>query len=146
DEQALMKIANAADGSMRDALSLLDQAIAYGHGQVQLADVSAMLGSVSHDDLLPLIEALYQRDGDTLFKALANLSDRAPDFQELLDELITFFHQLAIAQLVPSAQKDTAVMMQAKRFSPEDVQHYYQIALLGQRDIAYTPTPQQGFE
>jgi DNA polymerase III subunit gamma/tau len=147
EQAALEKLALAADGSMRDALSLLDQAIAYGHGGVNQADVHAMLGSMPQDDLLPLLEALAAQDGKHLFNLIAHLAERAPDFQQVLEELIHLFHKIAVTQIVPKAlTTEDAILDLAKRFTPEDVQLYYQIALLGRRDLALTPTPQQGFE
>lgn len=144
---ALDKLAKAADGSMRDALSLLDQAIAYGHGSVNKQDVHAMLGSMALDDLLPLLEALAAQDGKQLFGFIEQLTERAPNFQHLLEELISTLHQIAVTQLVPDAiTVEEPVTQLAKRFTPEDVQLYYQIALLGRRDLALSPSPQQGFE
>lgn len=146
DTAALNKIAQAADGSMRDALSLLDQAIAYGSGAVNNTDVHAMLGSMSQDDLLPLIEALAERDNQHVFALTTELAERAPDFQQVLEEFIHLFHQIAIMQIIPNSHADAALIKLSQRFSPEDVQLYYQIALLGKRDMALTTTPQQGFE
>lgn len=144
---ALEKLAKAADGSMRDALSLLDQAIAYGQGVVKQQDVYAMLGSTAQDDLLPLIEALAVQDGQQLFQAISLLAERAPDFQQILEELISSFHQIAITQILPDAPNiDEQVSRFAKCFTPEEVQLYYQIALLGRRDLSLAPSLQQGFE
>jgi DNA polymerase III subunit gamma/tau len=144
---ALEKLAKAADGSMRDALSLLDQAIAYGDGGVNKNDVHAMLGSMAQDDLLPLLTALSLQDGKQLFKVMRHVAERAPDFHQVLEECISLLHKIAIVQIVPDAMAvDDAITTLAKRFSPEDVQLYYQIALLGRRDLSLTPSPQQGFE
>jgi len=144
---ALEKLAKAADGSMRDALSLLDQAIAYGHGSVNKNDVQTMLGSMAQDDLLPLIEALAAKDGRIIFAQISHLAEHAPDFQQVLEEFINLFHRIAIAQIVPeTASEDAAITALLTRFTPEEVQLYYQIALLGRRDLALSPSPQQGFE
>jgi len=143
---ALEKLAKAADGSMRDALSLLDQAIAYGHGSVHTADVHTMLGSMAQDDLKPLLEALAAKDSSALFTNVSTLAEKSPDFQQVLEELINLFHQIAIAQIVPETAADDTIKSLCKQFSAEDVQLYYQIALLGRRDLALTPSPQQGFE
>lgn len=144
---ALEKLAKAADGSMRDALSLLDQGIAYGHGLVKCDEINAMLGSMAQDDVLPLLAALAAQNSKQLFDVIAELANRAPDFQQVLEELINLFHQIALTQLVPDvAMADTTIATLAKQFTPEDVQLYYQIALLGRRDLALAPTPQQGFE
>lgn len=144
---ALEKLAKAADGSMRDALSLLDQAIAYGHGIVNKAEVYSMLGSMAEDDLLPLLDALAGQNGSQLFQAMAKLAECAPDFQQLLEELISMLHKIAIAQIVPETMpQDAALASFIQRFSAEDIQLYYQIALLGRRNLSLTPSPQQGFE
>lgn len=143
---ALDRLAKAADGSMRDALSLLDQAIAYGHGAVNKTDVQNMLGSMAQDDLFPLIDALANQDGQLLFQLVSALAERAPDFQQVLEELVNIFHQMAIAQIVPDAISDEFLRSMASKFKAEDIQLYYQICLLCRRDLALTPNPQQGFE
>ncbi|HVE44272.1 MAG TPA: DNA polymerase III subunit gamma/tau [Gammaproteobacteria bacterium] len=147
DMPALEKLAEAARGSMRDALSLLEQALAYGSGKVDTADVHAMLGSVSQETLLPLISALAAQDGAQLFQEMTQLSACTTDFEEVLNELIHLFHQTAIAQVAPEAaiHSTTAVAL-AKAISPEDIQIYYQIALLAKRDFAFSASPQQAFE
>jgi DNA polymerase-3 subunit gamma/tau len=146
DQEALEKIAKGADGSMRDALSLLDQAIAYGNGSVNKADVDNMLGCLSHDDIMPIVNALIRHDGVELFARIKELVERGPDFQQVLEELIGAFHQAAIMQIVPDAVTDKDIQSIARAISPEDLQLYYQIALLGRRDLAYSPTPRLGFE
>lgn len=143
---ALEILAKAADGSMRDALSLLDQAIAYGHGSVNKQEVHAMLGCMAQDDLIPLLQALAQHDGQQLFTIITHLAERAPDFMQVLEELITLLHKMAIAQLVPGFTIEEPLASLAKQLKPEDIQLYYQIALLGRRDLGFTPSPQQGFE
>lgn len=147
DDRALARLAKAADGSMRDALSILDQAIAYGQGQVNSNEVNAMLGSMAQEDLLPLLQALADQNGNDLFQSIQQLSQRAPDFQQLLEELISAFHAIAIAQIVPDAKTTDAMLLPfCQAFKPADVQLYYQIALLGRRDLSLCPSPQQGFE
>lgn len=144
---ALEKLAQAADGSMRDALSLLDQAIAYGQGAVKLSEVQTMLGSMAQDELLPLLDALAARDGNALLSVIATLTESAPDFHQVLEEMISMLHKIAIHQVVPDAIPiSDALSALAKSMTPEDIQLYYQIALLGRRDLALTPSPQQGFE
>lgn len=144
---ALERLAHAADGSMRDALSLLDQAIAYGHGEVKFDDVKNMLGSMAQDDVLPIVQALANQDGSQLLTTIAQIAESAPDFQQVLEEIINLFHQMAIAQIVPDATRtNDGIKALALQFTPEDVQLYYQIALLGRRDIVHAATQQQGFE
>lgn len=147
EQTALERLALGADGSMRDALSLLDQAIAYGHGAVSTDDVKNMLGSMAQDDVLPLAEAIAAQNGAQLFASITQLADRAPDFQQVLEELISLFHKIALAQVIPDVckQNDAAATL-AKKFSPEEIQLYYQIALLGRRDLAHAAAQQQGFE
>lgn len=142
---ALQRLASAADGSMRDALSLLDQAIAYGHGAIKTAEVQAMLGSMAQEDLLPILEALAAKDAKALFAKINTLADLSPDFQQVLEEFINVLHRVAVAQIIP-ASSDKIAAAYAKHFTAEEVQLYYQIALLGRRDLAIHPSPQQGFE
>lgn len=147
ENTALEALARSADGSMRDALSLLDQAIAYGQSNVNLADVNAMLGNMAQDDLHPLLEALATQNGNQLFTVIAHFAERAPDFQNVLADLIRIFHQLALMQIVPNAQlTNKSLTPFVNRFTPQDLQLYYQIALLGRRDLPLAATPQQGFE
>lgn len=147
DKESMVKLAKAADGSMRDALSLLDQAIAYSQGKIELTQVNSLLGSVAQADVLPLLHALAAQDGKQLFIALAHLAERVPDYQQVLEELIGLLHQIAIAQVVPDAMPladDVAPLCQ--QIAAEDLHIYYQIALLGRRDLFLAPTPQQGLE
>jgi DNA polymerase-3 subunit gamma/tau len=144
--EALQLLAKAADGSMRDALSLLDQAIAYGQQNISKQEVTAMLGCMDQKDILPLLNALSKRDGQTLLNIITELNEHAADFNQVLDMLIAAFHQLAIAQTVPTALTDQTLSSLINDFNPEDIQLYYQIALLGKRDLNLTPTPRLGFE
>lgn len=147
DTSALQKLSQAADGSMRDALSLLDQAIAYGLGSIDKQNVDAMLGSIPHTDLFPLLNSLANKDSQSFFAAIKKLAEHGADFQLLLEELIHLFHQIAIAQIAADAmQFDEAILALATQLNPTEVQLYYQIALLGRRDISLTPTPELGFE
>ncbi|HLB43047.1 MAG TPA: DNA polymerase III subunit gamma/tau [Gammaproteobacteria bacterium] len=143
---ALETLAQAANGSMRDALSLLDQAIAYGLGVIQKNDITTMLGSISQNDLWPLLEAIATQDGKRLFNIVSQLADRAVVFQQVLDEIIHYFHKITMTQIVPELITDHHITSLAKLFTPEDIQLYYQIALLGRRDLPFAPSPQQGFE
>jgi DNA polymerase-3 subunit gamma/tau len=143
---ALEKLAKAADGSMRDALSILDQAIAYGQGSVKKQEVHSMLGSMAQDDLVPLIESLALQDGKALFAKITHLTEQAPDYADVLEELISILHRIALAQIIPDTTSDESIRQLTQKITPEDVQLYYQIALLGRRDLAYSPSPQQGFE
>ncbi len=151
DTAALSQLARAAQGSMRDALSLLDQAIAYGGGKVIDSDVRAMLGTIEHAHVTALVEALANGDGGVLLEQVAALSEFAPDYDAVLAELISLLHHIAVAQLVPEAVSDGdmdagTLRRFADMISPEDVQLYYQIALLGRRDLALAPDARGGLE
>ncbi|MDR2710944.1 MAG: DNA polymerase III subunit gamma/tau [Burkholderiales bacterium] len=148
NDGGLTQIAKAARGSLRDALSLLDQAIAYGAGSVQEEQVRAMLGTVDADYIYRLVEALAARDGAALLKEADDLAVRGLDAGAVLDELIALFHRIAVAQVVPEATnsfEDSAqVAALAARFTAEDVQLFYQIALQGRADLALSPDETMG--
>lgn len=148
---AIHLLAQAADGSLRDALSLLDQAIAFGGGQVLESETRAMLGVVSRDLVFELAEALAAGDGAALLEIAERAASLTPDFAGLLRELIGLLHRLALIQQVPkilSADDPERGRLKslADRLSPEDVQLFYQIALLGQNDLTLAPDPRMGFE
>jgi len=138
EADALDMIARAARGSMRDALSITDQAIGYGQGEVRAADVVDMLGLVGRDQVGGLIDALAGGDAAQVLAVTAELSDRAVDFQHLLGELLAGLHAMAVSH----ALQDGA----AVPFDAETVQLYYQIALHGHRDLSFAPDPRQGVE
>jgi DNA polymerase-3 subunit gamma/tau len=145
---ALQQLAQAADGSMRDALSLLDQALAYAEDKkISLNDIYTMLGSLAQEDILPLLQHLSAKDGKQLFNALKQLRERGPDFQQVLETLLSLLHDIALYQIVPEAVNlNPALSSLAQQMTPEEVQLYYQIALLGRKDLSITPSPYQGFE
>lgn len=146
EENALLALAHAADGSMRDALSLLDQAIAFCHGSINITDVKGMLGNLSQADILPLLEALTQEDAAQLFAAIETIKAHGVDFDQVLQDVIDMLHQMAIFKILPSYELSQALKTIAEKLSDETIQLFYQIALLGRRDLMYTPTPAQGFE
>ncbi|MBK1720906.1 DNA polymerase III subunit gamma/tau [Thiocystis violacea] len=151
ESAALPLLARAADGSMRDALSLLDQSIAFGGGRVVEEEVRVMLGSVSGDLALDLLDALAAADGAQVLAQVERIASLTPDFAELLRELIALMHRLALIQQVPSmlAPDDpdqSRLVALAAKIAPEDLQLYYQIALTGQRDVPLAPDPRAGFE
>jgi len=148
---ALACIARGAEGSVRDALSLLDQAIAYGGGRVDEADVRAMLGAIEQDEVTALVQALAEGDAAGLLAAVQGLLERSADFNGVLNELLTLLYRIALAQVVPDAIDDSlgdreGVTRLAGTLSQEDVQLYYQIGLLGRRDMALGPDPHLAFE
>ncbi len=147
NQTALKQIAQAADGSMRDALSLLDQAIVYGAGKVEENTVCEMLGGVAHEPLLVVLEAVINASGEQVLEAVKALSSATPDYEIAADTLIHLLHQLSIMQLVPSVEReDDELSRLAQCISPEDIQLYYQIALYGRRDLPLSPDPRMGFE
>ncbi len=151
EQSALVQIARVADGSMRDALSLLDQAIAYGSGELREEEVRTMLGTIEQSHLFELLEALGAGDGVTLLQVVEKLARSAPDFAAALAEFISALHQIALIQTVPQAVDDALperdrYLHLAAVLSPEDVQLFYQIALLGRKDLELAPEPRSGFE
>jgi DNA polymerase-3 subunit gamma/tau len=147
---ALSLVARAAQGSMRDALSLLDQAIAYGAGKVEEAQVRGMLGSIDQGYLFALLEALSRRDGPALLATAEEMEERGLAFDAALQELGVLLHQVALAQTVPQALPDdlperARLLELAQAFGGEDVQLYYQIALHGRRDLPLAPDEYAGF-
>jgi DNA polymerase-3 subunit gamma/tau len=151
DPAALRLLARAADGSMRDALSLLDQAIAFGGGAVREAEVRSMLGSIERGQVIALLRALAGADAAGLLGAVEQLSQQAPDYQDLLAELLSALQQIAIAQCLPDAvdenldERETLLEL-AQQMAAEDVQLYYQIGLIGRRDLPLSPDPRGGLE
>jgi DNA polymerase-3 subunit gamma/tau len=150
DDAALLALAAAADGSMRDALSLLDQAIAFSGGEVRQQQVEAMLGSVSRDYVFGLIEALASGDGSMLLQRIADLAERAPDFGGVLDELLRILHNIALMQIIGTTGEESPETGRFEEFAaslpPEDVQLYYQIGLSGKQEINLAPDLRSGFE
>ncbi|GHE19942.1 DNA polymerase III subunit gamma/tau [Halomonas urumqiensis] len=144
EESALWLLGRAAQGSMRDAMSLTDQAIAFGQGRVEHADVAAMLGTLDQRHVLALVEALADVDAARLLAEVAALAERAPDFAGVLDEVTALLHRLAIAQMVPDALDNghgdlDALLALASRFTAEDIQLYYQIGIQGRGDMEHAP-------
>ena len=152
DDGALLLLARAADGSLRDALSLLDQAIAYGQGRVGEEEVGAMLGLTSEARIRALMEALVAQDAPAMFDAIGQLAQGAPDYAEVLGELLGLLHAIAVFQLMPEADAELfeaspqLVREFAPRIAPETVQLFYQIALHGRRDLPLAPSARMGLE
>jgi DNA polymerase-3 subunit gamma/tau len=149
DEGSLKLLARAADGSMRDGLSLLDQAIAYGSGRLAEAEVRAMLGSIDQDTVERLLAALATNDARALVAVVADAHDHNADGAALLEELLRALHAVALAQADAELAADEEMARwraHADALAPEDVQLYYQIGVLGRRDLAYAPDPRIGLE
>ncbi|HSG88897.1 MAG TPA: DNA polymerase III subunit gamma/tau [Pseudomonadales bacterium] len=150
---ALWALARAADGSMRDALSLTDQAIAHGGGRLVGEDVARMLGTIDQGALERILVALADQDGPALLACVTDLAEHAADFTAVLGDLMSVLHQVAVAQAIPDAapRADVDALVAtvadaAQRLSPEDVQLFYQIALTGVRDLTWAPDARTGFE
>lgn len=147
EKNAIASLGRAADGSMRDGLSLLDQAIVQGDGAVSERVVSAMLGNVAEVPIVDLLDKLAESDGQGILEIAARLAEFSADFTHLLDELLRALHLIAIEQVVPgSGMGDEAIRKMADRFSAEETQLFYQIALIGQKDLPLAPDPRIGFE
>ena len=145
---AVQAVARAADGSMRDALSLLDQALAFGGGALRAGEVLDMLGTVGEAALREVVSAIVDGDGEALMAALGRLDEQAPDYAEVLDALAGAWHRIALLQVVPGAAPEDAEALRplAERAAPEDVQLYYDIAVAGRRDLDWAPDPKSGVE
>jgi DNA polymerase III subunit gamma/tau len=149
---AFAHLARAADGSMRDGLSLLDQLIAFGGGALSEANTRAMLGTIDRGHVTRIVEALSREDGPGLLAQVAELDRDAPDYDRALADLSAFLQRIAIVQIVPdAAQEDEqfdaeALTRLSRSMAAEDVQLYYQIALAGRRDLSLAPEPRLGFE
>ncbi|MEJ2531551.1 MAG: DNA polymerase III subunit gamma/tau [Halioglobus sp.] len=151
EEAALWLLGRAASGSMRDALSLTDQAIAFGSGRITEDDVRNMLGTVDLSFIYRLLTAVAAGEPQTLLEITGHMARHAPDFEGSLDELLSLLHRVAIAQAVPDAVDNSfgdaaQVRELAGGITAEDAQLYYQIALNGKRDITLAPDPRGGFE
>lgn len=148
DENAIDKLSIAAQGSMRDALSLLDQAIAFSHGNVNTNDISVMLGSIEQKHVEALLNALATQDAKQLLTTSNELAEFGADFNNVLEELLSALHQIAITQLVPDFQtyENDFIHALASKFTREDVQLYYQIGLHGRRDLNIIQNNKSGFE
>ena len=151
DDGALWLLARAADGSMRDALSLTDQSIAFGGEKVAENAVREMLGTMDRRLIHPIIDALIAGDTTALLAAVAQLAEQNPDYSGALDELLSLLHRIAIVQAVPasldqSPDEKERLLQLAGDITAEDVQLYYQIGLNSQRDLPFAPDMRAGFE
>ena len=147
---AVGELARAADGSMRDGLSLLDQAIAFAGGLgLKREGVEEMLGTVGRRTLFEILGALGRGDAQALLDGIHKLDESAPDHAALLNDLAAALQRIAVLQLLPKAgdeDDDPSLEPLAKAIAPEDVQVWYQIAVLGRRDLPWAPDPRLGFE
>ncbi|AZD78535.1 DNA polymerase III subunit gamma/tau [Pseudomonas chlororaphis] len=151
EDDALWLLGRAADGSMRDAMSLTDQAIAFGEGKVMAADVRAMLGTLDHGQVYDVLHALINGDAKALLEAVRHLAEQGPDWNGVLSEILNVLHRVAIAQALPDGVDNghgdrDRVLALAQALPAEDVQFYYQMGLIGRRDLPLAPDPRGGFE
>jgi len=150
DDASLALLAQAADGSVRDSLSLLDQAIAYGGGELRQPEVAAMLGTIAAADVARIVDALSRSDGPQLIALAREFAESAPDYEHVLGEILSLLRRIAVVQALGegAAMLDESddVIRFAQELSPEDCQLYYQIGLMGRRDLSLAPDPQSGFE
>ena len=151
EEAGIWSLARAADGSMRDALSLTDQAIGHGGGKINEADVSAMLGTIERSYVIDICKALSSGSGTQVLAAIARMAEQTPDYESALADILSIWHQVAIVQTVPEAlDKGIAnyseLLALAAEVSREDVQLLYQICLLGRKDLKLSEDLRSGFE
>ena len=151
EASALWLLGRSADGSMRDAMSLTDQAIAYGSGKITEAEVRAMLGTIDQRAIYEMLAALAVQDGRALLGAVEQMSEQAPDYAAALAELLALLHRIAIAQALPEAADNShgdrdKVLELAQQMPPEDIQLFYRPPLLGRRDLPLAPDPRAGLE
>jgi len=150
-DAAVWALARAADGSMRDALSLTDQSIAYGAGALKEAEVRDMLGIIDQEYVYRLLTSVAKGNPADVLSEVEHIAEQSPDFYGVLTELVTVLHRVAIAQIAPEALDDsqgdkTQLLALSQSMSSENVQLYYQIALMGRKDQAYVPDPRSGLE
>ena len=147
---ALKSLSRAADGSMRDGLSLLDQAIVYGNGKVQSSDVSTMLGTVALQPIDDILLALANNDAEAILNKISEIDDLTPNFGDVLQQLLQVLHRTALTQHIPGFTDENfdseIINTLATQLSPEDIQLFYQIGLMGQKDLNLAPDPRSGFE
>jgi len=148
---ALRTIARGAEGSMRDALSLLDQVLAFGGGRVREDEVRALLGTLERRHVEAIVNALAARDGAALMTCVAQLDERAPDYDQALGELAAALQRMALLQALPDLrgedeEHDAQLAALAARFTPEDLQLFYQISIMARRDLDFAPDARGGFE
>lgn len=151
DQASVELVARGADGSMRDALSILDQAIAYGGGALEETQVRAMMGTIDSADLHGLIQALIDADAEALLNTIETIALQSPDFDSLLSELLSLLQKIAIIQVLPEnsnnpLKANDALLQFANAMNKEDTQLYYQIGMMGRKDLYLAPDAKSGFE
>jgi DNA polymerase-3 subunit gamma/tau len=151
EQAALRAIARSAEGSMRDALSLLDQVLAFGAGRALESEVRTLLGTLDRRHVEGILNALAAQDGAALMACVAQLDERAPDYDQALGELAAAIQRMALLQALPDLrgedeEQDVLLAGLAARFTPEDLQLLYQVAIMARRDLDFAPDARGGFE
>jgi len=147
EESALSKIADFGNGSMRDALSLLDQSISYGNGSVTDKDIKSMLGLVLHDDVIKLATLVIERRAEEVILFVRDLAHKGENLSNVLQDITSLFHQISIAQMLTNNEQIASeIITLASQISAHDLQLFYQIAINGQKDLAYSSSEQIGVE
>ncbi len=151
EETALEMLARAADGSMRDGLSLLDQALAFGAGQVNGNDIKMMLGTMDQNSIIGMLQSIISKDAEALSEQLKNVFEMAPDYSRFLDEMALLLHEVSLLQIlnkyVDGSAFDRSVIKNIMQNStPEQIQLYYQIVIKGQQEMNLAPDSKTGFE
>lgn len=151
EEAGLWSLGRAADGSMRDALSLTDQAVGHGGGSITESDVISMLGTIERHFVVDICIAMASQNGEKLLSSVGQMAEHSPDYDAALGDVLSIWHQVAILQTVPEALNrgishfDELANL-AETVSREDVQLFYQICLLGRKDLPLAPEQRAGFE
>ena len=147
EDEALSKIADFGNGSMRDALSLLDQSISYGNGSVKEDDLKAMLGLVSHNEIVQLATLVINRNAQEVLLFIKELAYKGENLTNTLNDLTSLFHKIATTQMIDDVKQVSPEINElAKIISAQDLQLYYQIAINGQKDMRHSPSEQIGLE
>ena len=147
EDEALSKIADFGNGSMRDALSLLDQSISYGNGTVKEDDLKAMLGLVSHNEIVQLATLVINRNAQEVLLFTKELAHKGENLTNTLNDLTSLFHKIATTQMIDDVKQVSPEINElAKIISAQDLQLYYQIAINGQKDMRHSPSEQIGLE
>ena len=147
DDNALSKIAEFGNGSMRDALSLLDQSISFGNGSVLEKDLKEMLGLINHDEINHLASLVCDRDAEKILLFVKEMAHKGENLSNALKDLTSLFHKISIAQIINDEKQFSPELMDlANQFTAQDLQLYYQIAINGQKDMSLSPSEQIGLE
>lgn len=146
EELALRQIADFGGGSMRDALSLLDQSISYGNGAVMAKDIKAMLGLVCHGDIITLTQHLFNQDAKACIDFIRELSHKGENLTQALKDLSSLFHQISIAQTLDTTEISDDIKALSTQISNQDLQLFYYIAINGNKELPLAPSEQIGFE